>query len=85
MELNIKTTFDVGQEVFICKPEWPFIEGKFVMKYVPDPQSYRITSIRTHTYEDYTSVYYRLDGHTKSFKEKWIHATYEDAVKCNCE
>lgn len=85
MELNIQTKFNVGQEVFICKPEWPFVEGKYVLQYVPDPQPYRIISVRTHTYADYTSVYYRLDGHQKSFKENWIYATLDDAVNCNCK
>lgn len=85
MDLNIKTKFYVGQEVFICKPEWPFVEGKFVLKYVPDPQPYRITSIRIHHYSDYTSIYYRLDGHQKSFKEKWIYSSVEEAANCNCE
>lgn len=81
MEINISTKFTVGQEVFICRPDWHFVEGKYVSNYIPDPQPYKITSVRVHVYNDYTSVYYRLDGHTKPFKEKWIHETVEEAEK----
>ena len=84
MNLNIKTKFKVGQEVYICKPDWPFIEGKYVMKYIPDPQPYNITSIRVHVYDNYTSIYYRLDGHPKSFKEKWVYESLDEATAaCN--
>lgn len=79
MNINVKTKFNVGQEVFICTPEYHFKEGKHIVVYTPDPQPYRVTSIRIHTYNDYTSIYYRLDGHSKSFKEKWIHKTLEEA------
>jgi hypothetical protein len=83
MDLNIKTKFELGQEVFICRKEMVFKEGKYVKVYVPDPEPYHITSIRTHTYPEYQSIYYRLDGHQVSYPEKWVYASYEEAVNNN--
>lgn len=79
MDLNIKTKFDVGQSVFILKKETVFKEGNFVSINIADPNAYIVTSIRTHTYKDYQSVYYRLDGHKHSFREDMVFASYDEA------
>lgn len=78
MELNIKTKFDVGQKVYIYQKDIAFRDGDFISVYTPDPTPYQITSIRTHTYNDYQSIYYRLDGHKHSFREDKLFESLED-------
>lgn len=78
MDLNIKTKFDVGQTVYKCKPDTHFVDGKYVTEWIEDETPYVVNSVRLHIHEDRISIYYRLDGFPKSFKEKHLYSSLEE-------
>lgn len=78
MDLNIKTKFDVGQTVYKCKPDTHFVEGKYVTEWIADETPQVVKSIRIHIYGDRISIYYRLEGFPKSFKEKHLYSSLEE-------
>lgn len=78
MDLNITTKFNVGQTVYKRKPAYRFIEGQNVIVWEPDETPYIVKSVRIHVHEEYTSVYYRLDGIQKSVKEKHLYSSLEE-------
>lgn len=80
MELIIHTKYAIGQEVYLKKTALDFSRGYFIDWYNP----YRITSIRTHTYPGYVSIYYRLDGKQESIREDKIFSSLEE-VEAHCK
>jgi len=84
MELIIHTKYAIGQEVYLKKTALDFSRGYFIDVEVPDTTPYRITSIRTHTYPGYVSIYYRLDGKQESIREDKIFSSLEE-VEAHCK
>lgn len=84
MNINLTTKYDLGQKVYMCKTALDFSRGYFIDVMVPDSTPYTITSIRTHNYPGYASIYYRLDGKQESYREDKLFRTMEE-VQAYCD
>lgn len=80
MDIQIKTKFDIGQEVYTCYKSVYFKDGDFVDTFVPDKEPRTIKSVTILKEAYHTNILYSFVN-KNSCLEDMVFNTLEEAQK----
>lgn len=87
MDIQVKTKFNIGQEVYVCNQTRHFIMGEYKTKFIPMNIPLVITQIMICVDAKHSSVQYHLFGNNNikySYSENLLFDSFEDVTEwCN--